>query len=611
MKYYKYALSLVVMTLLVTCSVIATSAVEQTNRVHRFEVNDATNVQKYIANIQELSDEQLALYDVTCDNVVNVDDATKIQKYVAEIILYEDLPKEIELDTDKLTLGISEDYTLVATADVEDFICFFTSDNTDVATVIKDGKVVAVGEGTAVITCITENDLTAQCTVTVKPLAQSVTLNYTDVTLGIGEVIDIDSTVPSGSAAYYRNYFSDDESVAEATFSGGIVTAKSVGTTKVVCLLKNGVTAVCNIKVLPHAESVWLNATDITLGVGEQFDLDSYIPSGTAAYYRNYFSDNENVATARFSGGIVTAMAPGRAFVTCLMSNGVSAQCAVTVKEAPNKNNFSLNYSSKTLKVGNTLKLVPVFDGCSSSTNTFSSSNPYVAKVDKNGIISAMSLGTADITVTTYNGVSKTCRITIEGSAVRCIDVSTWQGSDIDFNKVKASGIEYVIIRAGFGNETSQKDNQFENNYRKAKAAGMKIGLYWFSYADSVEDARREADACLYCVGNKKLDMPIFYDMEYAPSMSLGRTIYTNMAVAFCEKIKKAGYKPGVYSSASVFNYLLDYDALVDYYSIWNAEWNDRYTVPCDIWQYSETGRVDGIYGDVDMSYIYNLNIVG
>lgn len=612
MKLCKKLITAMVTVTVAVCSVAVVNAAEQVEDVgvYRFEIDDATNAQKHIADIEQLTDEQTALYDVTKDGMITVDDVTKIQKYISEMIDYEELPTEISLDIDKITLGVSEEYQLTATSDVESFKRTFSTSDSSVVTVDENGNITAVGAGTAVITCTTENELKAECNVTVKPMAESITLNYTSVTLGIGEVIDIDSTVPSGTAAYYRNYYSTNEDVATATYSGGIVTAKSEGSAVIVCALKNGVTAVVNVKVFPQAESISLNATELTLGVGEEFDLDSYVPSGTAAYYRNYTSDNEAVATVRFSGGIVTAKKPGKAVVSCFMANGIDVKCNVTVKDAPTSDTVSLNYTSETLKVGNTLQLVPKFSNCASQTSTFTSSNPYVAKVDNNGLVTAMSLGTADITYKTYNGVAKTCRITINDSAVRCIDVSTWQGSDIDFNKVKADGVEYVIIRAGFGNETSQKDNQFENNYKKAKAAGMKVGVYWFSYADSVEDAKREADACLYCLGNKALDLPVYYDLEYEPAMYLGKVTYTNMAVAFCEKIKSAGYKPGVYSSASVYSYPLDY-SVVNKYSIWNAEWNDKCTVDCDIWQFTETGYVNGVYGYVDMSYIYNLNVVG
>lgn len=279
-------------------------------------------------------------------------------------------------------------------------------------------------------------------------------------------------------------------------------------------------------------------------------------------------------------------------------------------------NSVKLSKESITLKVGNTYTISGSTDLADYSGGfEWISSNPLVAAVSgdssDSAIISAMMLGTTDITVRTANGKTATCKVTVSGSDVKCIDVSTWQGTEVDFNRVKASGIDYVILRAGYGRETYQKDDTFEINYKKAKAAGMKVGAYWFSYAMSPEEAVVEANTCLYCIDGKTFDLPVYYDMEYAPAISqLDKKTYTKMASSFCNTIIDAGYKAGVYASAYVFGKSLDYDTISESYSVWNAEWNSDYTVNCDIWQYTSEARVDGIYGNVDCSYIFNLNIL-
>ena len=126
------------------------------------------------------------------------------------------------------------------------------------------------------------------------------------------------------------------------------------------------------------------------------------------------------------------------------------------------------------------------------------------------------------------------------------IDVSTWQGN-IDYNKVKSSGIEFVIIRAGFGREPSQVDNCFEKNYKNAKAAGLKVGAYWYSYAVSVNDARLEADACMQVLKGKTFDLPIFYDIEERFQFDKGKSFCSQIAIAFCDKLKSSGLRPGLY----------------------------------------------------------------
>ena len=101
------------------------------------------------------------------------------------------------------------------------------------------------------------------------------------------------------------------------------------------------------------------------------------------------------------------------------------------------------------------------------------------------------------------------------------IDVSKHNGS-IDFNAVKASGVEFVIIRAGYGMYDNQKDPKFEENYAKAKAAGLHVGTYWYSYAKSVKEAEIEAEVCLRVIGGKQFDFPIYFDIEDPSQRGLG-----------------------------------------------------------------------------------------
>lgn len=188
---------------------------------------------------------------------------------------------------------------------------------------------------------------------------------------------------------------------------------------------------------------------------------------------------------------------------------------------------------------------------------------------------------------------------------VTCIDVSYCQ-TNVDYQKVKSAGIEAVIIRAGYGRETSQKDEEFETHYKNAKAAGLKVGAYWYSYADSVEDAKREAQACLACIKGKSFDMPIYYDLEDSSQTKYGKTNLTNMAVAFCEAIKKGGYRAGVYANLNWFNNYLDYATLKKSYSIWLAQYNSVNQLDCEIWQNSSTGKINGINGNVDTNIVFN-----
>ena len=191
---------------------------------------------------------------------------------------------------------------------------------------------------------------------------------------------------------------------------------------------------------------------------------------------------------------------------------------------------------------------------------------------------------------------------------VTCVDISEFQ-QGINFNKMKNDGIKAVIIRAGYGREASQKDSMFESHYRNAKAAGLMIGAYWYSYADSVSDAEKEAKACLECVENKYFDMPIYYDLEDNSIVKLGKAKLTEIAERFCETIKKSNYRAGVYANLNWFNNYLDYDKLKKKYSIWLAQYNSVNELNCDIWQNSSTGRVSGYGKNIDTNIIFNENV--
>lgn len=193
---------------------------------------------------------------------------------------------------------------------------------------------------------------------------------------------------------------------------------------------------------------------------------------------------------------------------------------------------------------------------------------------------------------------------------MKAIDLSAWNGV-VDFNKVKQYGIDTVIIRAGYGREISQKDPRFEEYYAGARAAGLNIGAYWYSYADSVQDALTEAETCLYCLSGKSFELPIYFDMEEPWQTQLGRAKLTTMALAFSDTIEESGYRAGIYSNVNWFSNFLNYTELAAKYSIWLAQWGvSTYSYACDIWQYGDDGRVSGISGAVDMNEIINPSVI-
>ena len=186
------------------------------------------------------------------------------------------------------------------------------------------------------------------------------------------------------------------------------------------------------------------------------------------------------------------------------------------------------------------------------------------------------------------------------------IDVSEWQGT-IDWRKVAKDGVQFAVIHAGYGRELSQKDKYFERNYAGARAAGIKVGAFWYSYADSVARAEQEARTCLKVLDGKHLDLPVFFDQEYEPGiLKLSTKTRTDIVLKFLETIKAAGRPCGLYSSTDFITTKLQANWLTAY-PLWIAEYGSKlhYTGKVWAWQYTDKGRVAGIKGHVDMDHGY------
>lgn len=195
-----------------------------------------------------------------------------------------------------------------------------------------------------------------------------------------------------------------------------------------------------------------------------------------------------------------------------------------------------------------------------------------------------------------------------EGTYLKGIDVSQFQ-SDIDWYKVKNSGdVDFAIIRAGYGQEYYQKDHRFDQNARNAQAAGMDFGIYWYSYALDVESARKEAEVCMSMLDGYSFTYPVFFDIEEISQRDqLSPAKFSEIVDTFCSTLEENGYTAGVYSFGSMLETKL-YDKIIEKYSVWVAEYNTAVSVykgDYDIWQYSSTGRVDGIDTAVDLDYCY------
>jgi len=201
---------------------------------------------------------------------------------------------------------------------------------------------------------------------------------------------------------------------------------------------------------------------------------------------------------------------------------------------------------------------------------------------------------------------------TTSKTEVKGIDVSKWQG-EIDWAKVKASGIKFAMIRLGYGSSDGTQcgvDSYFHKNVVNAVKAGVNVGCYFYSYAMSVEAAKKEAQFVVDTLNKYKgvFTYPISFDLEDPKQQALGKTVLTNMVIAFGDIIEKAGYWCSLYSNLNWLKNILD-DSKLTRFDHWVAQWASACTYAnksiTGMWQYSSTGKVDGINGNVDLDIAY------
>ena len=216
--------------------------------------------------------------------------------------------------------------------------------------------------------------------------------------------------------------------------------------------------------------------------------------------------------------------------------------------------------------------------------------NDSLAWVKENGVI--------------YNGVGDP----IPNAISKGIDVSEWQG-DIDWDKVKKTDVEFAILRCGFAGDYSKYDDKkFVRNVNECKRVDMPYGIYLYSYAQTVEDAKEEAAHTLRLLKGLNPSYPVFYDLEdYSVMSSVSKSTIAQIAKTYVTTIQNAGYNCGVYANLNWFtNYLTDpyFDSVMKWVAQYNVECN--YMKPYIMWQGTSSGYVDGIVGRVDIDVTFN-----
>jgi GH25 family lysozyme M1 (1,4-beta-N-acetylmuramidase) len=193
--------------------------------------------------------------------------------------------------------------------------------------------------------------------------------------------------------------------------------------------------------------------------------------------------------------------------------------------------------------------------------------------------------------------------------SIKGIDVSKWQGS-IDFEKFKAAGYEFVVIRCNNWDSSKNcvtKDPYFEQNYARAKSAGLKVGAYYYTWQSTVLGAKEDVGLCLEYIKGKQFEYPVYYDLEWQKAFSQGRDVCSTMVETFCGAMEKAGYFVGLYISRSPLQCYITAE-VANRYALWIAEYGvskPQYSGTYGMWQHTDNGSVPGVGENVDLDVSY------
>lgn len=498
-----------------------------------------------------------------------------------------------------------------------------SSDET-VAKVDTNGLVTGMKVGTATITAAStaDNTKTATCTVKVKEnsTALSISLDKTTAEVEKGKDITLNATTTPAEGVTVK-WASSDSQVATVD-ANGKVTGVKAGEAIITATAEMGTKKVeisCKVTVTELARKVTLDNTKLEMTAGEEKTLKATVEGYTAASEGKvtWTTSDKTIATVDDKGK-VTALNEGTVKITATNTENnvkVEAICEITVK------------------AGVTLK-------------TKDGADVYVLKGDQYVKATAADYAKTDSKFYVYTDVykytgwqqtsdGKMYYYTSEGkkvtgeqvimgakyvfdadgvltstTGVMGIDVSKWNGT-IDWNQVKASGVNYVIIRCGYRGSSKGaliEDPKYKVNIDGATKAGLKVGVYFFSQAVDEVEAVQEASMVLSLVKGYKISYPIFLDVEASGGRAdnISKETRTAVCKAFCQTIQNSGYTAGVYANKTWLTSKIDTSKLGSY-KIWLAQYaaQPTYTGRYEIWQYKDSGSVPGISGHVDLNLSY------
>ena len=419
---------------------------------------------------------------------------------------------------------------------------------------------------------------------------------------------------------------SNNSKIATASVdANGKITVKGIapGETTIAVTVANGTdTKKLDLKVtVTSAMSITLDKTAITTYPKATATINATVSgSGTVTAV----CDKTDIATVSVSGKTitVTGVKAGSATITVTYTEGsakVEAKCTVTVKASNPREDKTTKLKDKSgqqlyVQDGKGYREAVYADYFTASKFFIRGEIKYTGWQTLDGKVYFFTAegnkvtGEQVIQGAKYNFASDGSLVV--GSGTMGIDVSKWNGS-IDWNAVKNSGVSYVIIRVGYRGSSQGSlidDPTFKTNIKGATAAGLKVGVYFFTQAVDEVEAVQEASMVLDRISGYKISYPVFLDVEGSGGRGdkIDSTTRTAVCKAFCNTIQNAGYTAGVYANKTWLTSRMDAGALSGY-KIWLAQYasTPTYTGRYDLWQYRSNGKVSGISGNVDLNLSY------
>lgn len=497
---------------------------------------------------------------------------------------------------------------------------------------IEGNTVKPVSAGTATITgTATFSDgktqtATADVTVAAADVQASIAISGAS-NIQVGKTVALKATVTPTTDKV--TWSSNATTIAPVDSNTGVVTGKAVGSAKITATSASGKTATVDIVVTPASVSVTkieMQPTTLSLNLNAQGTLTATVTysDGTTKKNTDVSWKSSNDAIATVSGGTVTAKGAGEATITatCISDTTKSATVKITVAANYSDNDQLYDSAKKPLYVleNGKYRLALYKDYKANKSQKFYKKTAvqeylytgwqtidgltYYFKKDNTKVTGEQVIGGVKYSFASDGALS-------QGSGTLGIDVSKYQ-PNINWASVKASGISYVIIRCGYrGASTGAliEDPYFRSHIKGAKAAGLKVGVYFFTTAITEAEAVEEASMCAALCSGYGLNYPVFMDCESsgrAGYMNLSAAQRTSIIKAFCSTIRSAGYTPGVYANKTWLTSYMNASELSGY-KIWLAQYNTQVTYKgrYDLWQFTSKGSVNGISGNVDMNQSY------